>query len=163
MPTKLKILNAKEIKEIKKLLKEQFGFEKNLDYIFLKNEKDKIYITSKDASKVNLSILSINTVGMYFAQFNKFSGEVRLSIEGARLIGEHCKKNIIDIDDEELKKWFRGEDLHMPKNCLKQAEGNFLILKNKDDFVGCGRYANSAILNFVGKERRVKSATNLVF
>ena len=63
----LKILKSREIKEIKQKLKEQFGFSKDLDYVFLQNEKGKAFITNKDLSSIDFEKLKINTIGMYFA------------------------------------------------------------------------------------------------
>lgn len=145
----LKILNSKEIKEIFGLIEEQWGAKIKLDYGFLKNQKNRIFIISKDISRIDISKLRLNSVGMYFCEIDPKG--IRLSIEGSQIIGPKATKNIIELSEEETKKWFKGEDLE--KEC-KECSG-FVILKNKNDFLGNGKYANGRILNYVGKMRRV--------
>ena len=74
-----------------------------------------------------------------------------MSIEGSQLVGPHAKKNVVELDDAETMKWFKGEDLQ--KEC-KDCEG-FVLMKHDRDFIGTGKYANGKILNFVGKTRRI--------
>ena len=62
----LKILNSKEIKEIYKMIESQWGAKIKLDYGFLRNNKGRVFIVSKDISKIDLSKLRLNSVGMYF-------------------------------------------------------------------------------------------------
>lgn len=85
---------------------------------------------------------------MYIGEFKK--GELRLSIEGSQLIGPHAKKNVVELDRNELRQWLRGEDL------IKEVkEEGYVIMKSNNDFVGCGRVKEGKILNFVPKARRL--------
>src|SRR3989338_1467888 len=143
----LKILNNKEIKEIYRLVEKQWGAKIKLDYGFLKNNKNRIFVVNKDISKIDISKLRLNSVGMYFCEID--SKGIRLSIEGSQIVGPKATKNIIELDEEETRKWFKGEDLE--KNC-ENCSG-FVILKNKKDFLGNGKYTNGKILNYVGKTR----------
>ena len=145
----LKILNSKEIKEIYELIEKQWSAKIKLDLGFLKNNKNRIFIITKDISKIDISKLRINSVGMYFCEINDKG--IRLSIEGTQIVGAKATKNVVELNEEETKKWFKGEDLE--KEC-KDCSG-FVILKNKKDFFGTGKYANGRILNYVGKSRRV--------
>ena len=43
----LKILNNKEIKEILNLIEKQWGAKLDLDYAFLKNQKNKVFLINK--------------------------------------------------------------------------------------------------------------------
>lgn len=145
---KLKFLNSKEIKEILKLIKEQWDVELKLDYTFLKNNKNRIFIVNRDISKIDLSKLRINSVGMYFCEIDKHG--IRLSIEGSQIIGKKAVKNVVEINEEQTRQWFKGEDL--------EIEGNysgFVILKHNNDFLGSGKYNDSKVFNYVGKSRRV--------
>lgn len=145
----LKILNNKEIKEIFKLIENQWGAKIKLDYGFLKSNKNRIFVISKDISKINTSKLRLNSVGMYFCEID--NAGIRLSIEGSQLIGPKATKNIVELNEEETKKWFKGEDLEKEcKNC-----NGFVILKYNNDLLGNGKYVNGKILNYVGKTRRV--------
>jgi len=145
----LKILNNKEIKKINNLIENQWGAKIKLDFGFLKNSKNRVFVISKDISKIDLSRLRLNSVGMYFCEIDDKG--IRLSIEGAQLIGKKAKKNVVELSEDETKKWFRGEDLE--KEC-NDCNG-FVILRHKKDFLGTGKYSNGRILNYVGKSRRV--------
>ena len=145
----LKILSNKEIKEILKLIENQWDAKLKLDYGFLKNNKNRVFIVSKDISKIDFSKLRLNSVGMYFCEIDNKG--IRLSIEGSQIIGPKATKNIVELDEEETKKWFKGEDLE--EEC-KDCSG-FVVLKYKNDYLGTGKYANGKILNYVGKSRRV--------
>lgn len=118
--------------------------------VFLLNNKNKLYIADKDIGSIDTSRLRVDNVGLYVATVDDKG--IRLSIEGSQILGPSAKKNVIDIDAQELREWFRGNDLE------KQAETKgFVILKHKNDFVGCGRSTEKGILNFVPKTRRILS------
>ena len=144
----LKILNKKEIKQILNSIEKQWGAKPKLDYGFLK-KNDRVFLIDRDISKIELSKLRINSIGLYFCEI--YDG-VRLSIEGSQIVGREATKNIAEIDDEQAKKWLKGEDLE-----LKGSYSGFVILRNKDDIFGNGKYKNGNILNFVGKERRINA------
>lgn len=148
MPT-TKFLNKKEIKKILTLIKQQYDADVNLDYIFLKNQEDKIFIVSKDLAKINLDELRINRVGIYIAKLEKQG--IRLTIEGSQLIGKEAKKNILEIDESQVKSWLNGNDL-----TTNEKLNSFVIIKHKNDFLGSGYYKEGRILNYTPKERRIK-------
>ena len=145
----LKILNSREIKEICRLIEKQWGAKIKLDYGFLRNNKNRIFIINKDISKIDTSKLRLNSVGMYFYEDDRAG--IRLSIEGSQIVGPKAVKNIVEINDDETRKWFRGEDLE--KEC--RGCSGFVILKRSKDFLGNGRYSNGKILNYVSKARRI--------
>ncbi len=151
MKKSLKVLSSKDKKLLLALIKKQWSADFKPELAFFRNEKQKIYAVHKDIAKIDLSGARINTVGMYFGEQKK--GELRLSIEGSQLIGPIAKKNVIELDKEEVLDWLRGEDL--------QKEGDwsgFVIVKHKDDFMGTGKYTqDKRILNFVPKARRLIS------
>ena len=144
---KLKILNRKNIKKIIELIKTQWDSDIELDYVFLRNEKGKIFIVNRDVEKVDLNKVRVNSVGMYFGLMN--DNEIRLSIEGSQIVGPNAKKNVLELNDVEAKEWLRGEEL------LKSEEKGFMIIKHDDDFLGCGKSTGEKVLNFVSKARRV--------
>ena len=145
----LKILNSKEIKEIYGLIEKQWGVKIKLDYGFLRNQKNRIFVISKDISAIDTSKLRLNSVGMYFCEFDSLG--IRLGIEGSQIIGPKAAKNIVELNEEETKRWFKGEDIE--KEC-KDCWG-FVILKRDNDFLGSGKYTNKKILNYVSKTRRI--------
>jgi len=147
----LKILNSKEIKEIYGLIEKQWGVKIKLDYGFLRNQKNRVFVINKDISAIDTSKLRLNSVGMYFCEFDSLG--IRLSIEGSQIIGPRAAKNIVELSEEETKMWFKGEDIE--KEC-KDCRG-FVIMKRDNDFLGSGKYTDKKILNYVSKTRRVNA------
>jgi NOL1/NOP2/fmu family ribosome biogenesis protein len=145
MKETLKILNKKKIKEILSKLDNQYGFKDKLDYAFFMNPKGKIFLLSKKFGELETDV-HINSLGLYFGTIK--GSEIRLSVEGSQLIGPKAKKNVISLDNEELREWLRGEDL------MKEGD-DFVLVKNKKDFFGCGKVINNKLLNFVPKEKRI--------
>lgn len=145
----LKILNSREIRNIYKALKERFGFEKKPEHAFLISNKNRIYIINKDFSKIDIAKLRVNSVGMYFGEVRL--NEIRLSIEGAQMIGGDCSKNVLELNEKEAKEWLKGIDIDK-----EVADKGFVIIKCGDDFLGCGKAVNGRVLNYVPKNRRLR-------
>jgi len=145
---KLEIQNTRFVKEVHKLLSSQFSFDDRLDYVFLKNDKGKVFIVSKDIGEIDYSKLRINTMGFYLGELK--NNEFRLSMEGCSLIGKKCSKNVVDLDEKQMKWYFEGLDFEMDLG----DENRFVILKFKDDFIGCAKYKAGKIFNFMPKEHR---------
>jgi NOL1/NOP2/fmu family ribosome biogenesis protein len=144
---KLIILNTRKVKEISKLLKKQFNAVFDFPVV-MKSSKEKIYLINRDVSKIDLSKLKIDVMGLYFGEIK--TGELRLSIEGAQLIGPLAKKNVLEINDKLARLWLKGYDLP-----VKTDMKGFLIVKNNDDYLGCGKFKENKILNFIPKTRRI--------
>jgi NOL1/NOP2/fmu family ribosome biogenesis protein len=149
MMQQLEVLNTRQIREIRNLVSEQWACEPELDYGFLKSSKNKIFIINKDISKLDLSKLRIDSLGLYFGQLT--GKGIRLSIEGAQIIGPCAKKNVLELDKKQTEDWFRGYDLD-----IKLGYEGFVILKYNNDFLGSGKSTKEKILNFVPKIRRTK-------
>lgn len=142
----VKILNSKEKKAILKIIKNQWNCEFKTDLTFLLTHKNRIYIINNNFSNIDISTLKIDHLGSYFGEL--YPNNLRLSIEGSQLIGPLAKKNIIELNKEEMRSWLKGNDLQ------KKGEG-FIILKYKTDFIGCGTASLNTITNFVPKNRRI--------
>ncbi len=106
----LKILNKKEKRDIVNKIKNQWGFNGRLDYVFLINKKNKLYIIGEGIKNINLDKLKIDSVGLYFGELIK--KELRLSIEGSQIIGPNSDKNIIELNEKEKMEWLKGNDLN---------------------------------------------------
>ncbi len=144
----LRVLERKDKKRFLELLEEQFEFKEKLDYIFLTNNKNKVFIVNKELTSIDLNKIRINSIGLYIAEFS--NNEVRLSIEGSQLIGPKAKKNIIEINEKQAREWLKGMDIE-----TKEEVKGYIIIKNEDDFLGCGKIKEGKILNFVPKTRRL--------
>ena len=143
----LHILNSKEKKNLSKLIKKQFDCDFTFNYEVFMNTKNKIFILNKDVSKIELDELRINSLGLYFGELSR--DELTLTIESSQIIGPIAKNNVLKLDYDQAKNWMKGEDFDIDT----KLEG-FVIIKNKDDFLGCGRIVNNKLLNYVPKERR---------
>lgn len=146
----LKILNSKEIKQILKLIEEQWDAELKVDYAFLQSPKNRVFIVNKDISKIDFSKLRANSIGMYFCEIDNVG--IRLSIEGSQIVGPKAEKNVIKINDEQAKQWLKGEDLEIED---KKDYSGFLIIRHNNDFLGAGKYKDGKVLNYVSKSRRI--------
>ena len=144
----LKFLKSKEIKQILKLLDEKWGFASELNYDFLMNPEGDLFIINKDIEKIEFENLKINNLGMYFGEYK--NNDIRPSIEGSQIIGKEATKGIIELDDEQTRKYMKGESLDMEKE-----DSAFLIIKNKENFFGSSKIKNKKLLNFFPKTRRI--------
>jgi len=144
-------MSSSQKKKIIQQLNEQFGISK-LPYLFLQFGKEKIRIYSGNLAKEDLNNLDKNTrienMGLYFARVQPDG--IRLTIDGIQLVKDQITKNVMEINDEQAKQWFKGNDLDI------QADSAFKILKNDNEFIGCGKSTGDRITNFVPKERRIK-------
>jgi len=165
----LKFLNSKEVKEILKLIENQWGAELKLNYHILKNNKNRIFLINKDINKIELDKLRINSIGMYFCDLEN---GIRLSIEGSQIIGPKATNNVAEIDEEQVKQWLKGEDLELregsssrtsnisplPSPRSRQDYSGFVVIKHDNDFLGTGKYKEGKILNYVSKSRRINAS-----
>lgn len=140
---------SRDLKQFCKKVKDQYGRVPELfDELAFVQGKEKFYVIGRDLDKIELKNLHINSIGLYIAEIK--GGQLRLSIEGAQLVGPSATKNVCEISDEQLKQWFKGQDL--------KVEGDysgFVILKCGSDYVGSGKYKEGLVLNFVPKARRL--------
>ncbi len=146
----LKILNSKQLKLIKQIVKKQFDCDYAFDYMVMQNPDQKLYLMNKEYKNIDDSKLKINSLGMYFGQIK--NGELRLSIEGSQILGPIAKKNVIEISSGLLKLWIRGHDIE-----VDSSENGFFIVKHKNDYIGSGKLKQGVLLNFISKIRRIYS------
>jgi len=142
----MKILSKKQIRELMNLLDKQFGFNHELDYIFIKDSRD-YYITNKSLGKINFNSLNVKRIGIFLGKV--IDNNFILSIEGSQIIGRSSNKNIIDVDAEEIKSWFKGMNLR------KSLDNGVYLLRYKNDFVGTCKVINNELINSLDKSRRV--------
>lgn len=149
----LHFLNLSETNEIKNALKHQFGIE-NLPGILLRIGQDRIFLylgelTRKEISELEINRIGIERVGIYFSKWQ--NNELRLSIDGTHLLKNQIKKNIYNLNDENLQIWMHGSELN-----IKPEKKGFVIMKHGKDFFGTGKASAEKISNFIPKTRRLK-------
>jgi NOL1/NOP2/fmu family ribosome biogenesis protein len=153
---KLKILNTREVKKLKELLNQQFGYAFQEDYAYLENEnKFKIYLVTKDISKIDINSLRIDRYGLYLGE--RKGEQFRLSMEGTQLLAQEASENevklnnVIDLNEEELRDYFQG--LGLDKLDLVD-ENKLILLRYKKDIFGCAKLKGGKIINFLPKIHR---------
>ncbi len=148
------ILTSSKKQEIVEKLNKQFGIE-SLPYLLFKSAKGKIRAFSGSLSRDELNDLfrnvRIETIGLYLASLKE--DEIRLSFDASSLLRKQITKNIIEISEDEMQKWLRGEDIEKQTN----KESTYHAVKYKDYIIGCTKPTQNKLLNFVPKERRIKS------
>lgn len=151
---KLKILNSREVRNVKEILLEQFGYCFEGDFAFLQNEKDRLFVVNKDVARLPLEHLKIDKMGLYFAEMKEAS--LRLSKEGAIFL-ERCARQdkkvvgpIVELTEVEVKEYFGGKDLAREL----QLDKKFILLSYKESILGCSAYKEGRILNYLPKIHR---------
>jgi len=150
-PVKMKPIKSSEKKKIIKQLNEQYGITE-LPYLLLQFGKEKIRIYSGNLSKEELITLDkklkIENIGLYAMKTER--EQIRLTLDGIQILKNQITKNILKVNDKQTQEWFRGKELEI------ESDNNFKILKNQQDFIGCGKSTGERIINFLPKERRIK-------
>lgn len=147
------ILSKKEIRKIEEKLNKTYGCKLNLSgfVVLITSKEKKIWIASKDVFKKDLKKLRINSIGLYFGRFDK--NKIRLSIEGAQIVGKDAKRNVCEIED--FWSFIRGFDVK-PKKKIKCSD-EYVIVKYKGDVLGIGKLKNDTLKNILPKSRRIIS------
>ncbi len=146
----LAILNTRQKKSLLRKVSSQWACDFKTDLVLLQSRKKKIYLVNKEIRRLDDSALRIDKMGMYFGEIMK-DGDIRLSIEGSQMVGPCAEKNVVELDDDEARQWFKGNDVE--KQGIK--EEGFAIIKSNNDFMGCGKIKDSRIINYVPKTRRI--------
>jgi NOL1/NOP2/fmu family ribosome biogenesis protein len=149
----MKILSQKEKIKIVEQLNKQFGI-KEIKGIFSMRGKERLFLFQGDFSvqqikEFEYSRINIERVGIYFGKF--MDTKIRLSIEGVELLKTQITKNVFELNKEQLEKWMKGNELN-----IKTEKNDFVIMKYRDDFLGCGKASAEKITNFIPKNRRLK-------
>ena len=154
---KFNILNSKETKHVLEKISNQYGLDidKNeLDYIFIQNNDNRLYVVSRGLGTIDFEKLRIDNIGVYFGEL--YTDKIRLSIEGAQIIGPYAKKNIVELDHDQMIEWIKGNDV-LFEDCGK----DFVIVQYKNpqtgkyDILGCGKYKDGRLMNYVSKSRKL--------
>lgn len=151
----IKIIEGKEKQKILEILNNEFGIEK-LNGKLIVSGKEKIFFYTGNLTNEQLreleKFIPIERVGVYLAKNEE--GKIRLSIEGSQILKNEIKKNIVELNKNEMEIWMMGHEL------LKKTDfREFVILKYKEDFLGTGKASAEKINNFIPKSRRLKDKT----
>ena len=145
------VLNSKRIKQILQLLKLQWNYSETFEYGFLQKEND-LFLITRDLDKIDVQEVNVNSLGMYFGELRHDT--LRLSIEGSQIVGKNATKNVMELNNEQLQHWLRGDDMDVANIKGNYGDNNFVLIKHEKNFYGCGRVKDGTLLNFVPKSRR---------
>ena len=147
----MKLLTSKDKKEIVEQLNKQYGI-KEIPYILIRFGEEKIRIFSGNLTKEEIFVFEkefrIENAGLYIAK--EESDGIRLTFDALSIFKNKITKNILELDDKNTEEWLKGNDL------LIKAEKGFKVLRNNNEFIGCGKSTGEKITNFVPKERRIR-------
>ena len=148
----LKIFNTNQKREIVNKLKKQFGI-KDVEGIFVQRGVERLFLFQGDFLPKEIYNLErtvpIERVGVYFGKIQ--NEKLRLSIEGVHILKNQITKNIFELDEKQAELWMKGNELE-----IQTGKNDFLIMKYKEDFLGCGKASELKIGNYVPKSRRLK-------
>ena len=147
----LDILNTSDIKKIRQLFEETYGSFFLGDYAYLQNKDGRLSLINKDMGKIDINKLRVDKFGLYVAEIK--GNAVRLSKEGAQLLAKEARdklKNIVKLDSREIKAYFHGIDLRIDLG----PESKFVLIEYNGDIVGCSKYKEGIILNYLPKIHR---------
>jgi len=156
---KLTVLNTREKKKIIDDLKELYGFSGTMEGSLLTNKEQKLFLITPDISKISRDEdkeLRLDAAGLYIGKI-EING-IRLSMEGSQLVGPHSDKHVLEIDEEHLEPWVKGEDFTLSEKEQKRIndEEGFFIIKFDNDYIGCAQIKKGNVRSLVSKERRLK-------
>jgi Uncharacterized conserved protein len=130
-------------------LKERFGIEEGVfeGFKFVKLGDD-VWIMSEDVPQ---KLHGINRVGLRFARGTSRNPKITTAV--LQIFGKFATKNIIYIDEEQLKDYIMGKDVEVGE--IEGVERGQVIVKFKEDVIGSGLYDGRVIKNQIPKARRI--------
>ncbi len=140
------------MKNILKYFKEEFGINEEIfsNYEFYQY-KNNIYLMTKEVKEFQCE--NILRKGIRIARIVK--NGIKPTIDACQIFGFYAKKNIIHLNEEELKKFLLGQDLFLE---VAMEEG-YKILFYKNYPVAIGYYRNKKLKNQIPRSRRIKLET----
>ncbi len=146
------VLNGKSVRELIDIIENQWGCSlSNSDgFGFLQNKEGDVFLISRSVESLDLESMNIESLGLYFGQLH--NGELRLSIEGSQIVGMKAIKNVAVLSEQQAREWISGSEISTDSE-LK----GFVIVRQGDDFLGCGKFKDGKILNYVPKARRISN------
>lgn len=142
-------LNSKQRKEFYKQLKEQYNYQGPKQLALFRTGNDKIYAIHPDIDSIAFTQMRTVQAGLYVASTQ--SNDLRLTLDGAILFGEHCKNCFVDLTLEQKNAWMAGENI-----AYDGPLHGYIILRHDKRIIGCGSVSNNGFIkNYVPKGRRI--------
>ena len=183
---KVEILDRTKKKKIMEKISENYGINDiDGLFIKTGKEKIRMFSGEIGWGELNEFAKSVHIEIVGLQLCTVIDDEVRLNFDAINLpeikneiIKEN--KNIFEVNEEQIKIWLNGDNLDFddepfenPKNPerilglevsetsrvpkpRKTFEGDFIVVKNKNDLFGVGKNRKTYVQNYVPKERRVR-------
>jgi len=137
---------------ILKYLRDRFGIQKKIfsDYSFIVRG-EKIWIAFKDVLEKDLEGLNIEAIGLLFGRYFEKQKRFKPTTNALQIFGRYATKNIVELDEKEKDMYIKGYDLEKKLN----LEEGYVIVKFKNDVLGCGLYREGKIKNQIPKARKI--------
>lgn len=143
------IINEEWESHVWNLLFSQFGISKLKGVRFLQSGKKRIRLISETASSLLTDVPYTGSTGLYVGEYSPRA--VRLTMDGAMLLGQYATKQIIQLTAEQAKEWMQGESIN-----YENKQRGYVIVYYKEDILGCGSLSQGLLHSFVPKKRRPK-------
>ncbi|MDD5181765.1 MAG: hypothetical protein PHC66_01180 [Candidatus Nanoarchaeia archaeon] len=153
----MRILNRREVEVFEAKIENIYGAKESLREftVLLSGKEDKIWIANKELYQIPLEKLRVNSVGLYFGRID--GGKLRLSVEGAGIIGLKAEKNVVELDEAHLWDFLRGFDIELKEKVPETKE--YVLVKHKNDFLGIAKLEGNTLKNALPKSRKIVSLT----
>lgn len=159
---KIEILNKKEKEEILERL--SYLGELKTENLFIRtSERIRMFsghLTKEEIKKIWQNFF-VEGIGLYTIKdvrnLKKNIIETRLSLDALHYFKEQIKSSILEIDEEQKNKWFKGEAILLKNEQKEKIKSEVVALKFKEDFVGTGKIKEDKVYNYLPKERRIKN------
>lgn len=137
------------MKKIIKYFKEEFGIDEEVfkGYEFYEY-KNSIYLMTKEAKDFDLEGKVIRK-GIRIARLVR--NGIKPTIDGIQIFGRYAKKNIIHLEEEDLKKILLGKDLHLELD----IPNGYKILFYKNYPIGVCYFRDKKLKNQIPRSRRI--------
>ncbi len=148
-----KKLSKQEKEEVINYFCERFGLSKDIfaELGIFRTER-KIYVVT-NACLQDPMFLESETAGLAFLRPNSV---LKPTTDFLQLVGEHAKKNFIELSQDEAMRYIHGEDLDLSNKKLDEVEPGYVIMKYKGYILGCANFKGGNLKNQLPKSRRMR-------
>lgn len=133
------------------LLTKHYGIHKIPGYRFVRSGQKRIRLISEAALSLLSEVPYTGTTGLYIGEYSPRG--VRLSMDGAQLLGHHASKQIARLTAKEADSWLQGESIN-----YEDEQRGYVIVVHGHDVLGCGNLSQGVLHNYVPKIRRTKKS-----
>jgi NOL1/NOP2/fmu family ribosome biogenesis protein len=150
----VRVLDRSERKALLEELERAFGLEElPQDLVLVEGSEGKVRAVTREAYEMAQRIGRVETLGLYVLKRTKFG--VYLSVEGSQLFGEKLRRNVFELNVEQLERWASGEPLDLLELGLR-PDGGFVVVRYGPVFAGSGKVSKDEKVHpQIPKDRRV--------